>query len=505
MFAVTGYTTWLTGKLETDPNNPPLAKLWSGWPLLLLRPKVDFDAPEWRGGFSYPFAERVLYYSGNDGDALLAASRLANVLLSCVFAGGLFWAARRRWGDVPALVALAAYAFSPNVLAHAARATNDLPAAAAITAAAICTGAFLEEGRRELAKLAVLLGRVAFLCKYSAVLILPLWCAAALGLAARRDQRAPQLALLVVAPYAAGVALLLLVLPAAAGGILSRLREVGGSAPPAFLFGLVRQGGFWLYGPAAALVKSTLPELALAGAAAWLLHRSRRLDAWLPALLGLAYLAELSLSAKQIGLRYALPLYPCLAWLAAPVAAELFKRGKSAAVLLAATLHASSALAQAPQFLPYFNEAAGGRMNGWRLLADSNVDWGQDLKRLGAFLRKDGEPEVILSYFGTASNEFYGIRAQHYASQQTVQRRRRNSDKPARELLVVSATHLQGVYPPAHRNPTWLARRLPIARVGASLFVYDVTVDAEAHALLADGYRAAGDPALAAREDLRAR
>lgn len=505
MFVATGYTTWLTGNLAIDPNNPPLAKLWIGLPLLFLRPTLDLTTPEWTGGWSYPFGERFLYYSGNRGDRLLLAARCANVLLSAALAAGLFWAARRRWGDGPALSALAVYAFSPNILAHASRATNDLPAAAAVTAAALCTAAFLEEGKREQARLGALCALLAFLCKYSAALILPVWALAALWLAGQRDQRAWALGRLVILPYLAGAALLVLALPVASGGIVSRLREIGGAAPPSFLFGHIRQGGFLVYGLAAPLVKSTLVELALAGAALWLLSRVKRFDAWIPALLAAAYLAALSLSAKQIGLRYALPFYPCLAWLAAPVTAELRRRRLTRLAAAAVALHAASALAQAPQFLPYFNEAAGGRANGWRLLADSNVDWGQDMKRLAGFLLEEENPEVILSYFGTASNEAHGIKAQHYASQQTVQRRWRNSDAPSRELLVVSATHLQGVYPPPHRNPTWLKERAPYARVGASLFVYDVTQDAEAHARLAAGYRAAGDAALAAREELRAK
>jgi len=34
----------------------------------------------------------------------------------------------------------------------------------------------------------------------------------------------------------------------------------------------------------------------------------------------------------------------------------------------------------APHYLAYFNELAGGPANGFKELADSNLDWGQDLR-----------------------------------------------------------------------------------------------------------------------------
>ena len=43
-------------------------------------------------------------------------------------------------------------------------------------------------------------------------------------------------------------------------------------------------------------------------------------------------------------------------------------------------------------------------------MVDSNYDWGQDLKPLGSGLKELGNPPVILSYFGVARPEYYGIK-----------------------------------------------------------------------------------------------
>ena len=66
---------------------------------------------------------------------------------------------------------------------------------------------------------------------------------------------------------------------------------------------------------------------------------------------------------------------------------------RPAGLALAAALglwYAGGTLRQHPHHLAYFNEIAGGPANGWRLLVDSNLDWGQDLKRLAAWMRENG-------------------------------------------------------------------------------------------------------------------
>jgi len=35
-----------------------------------------------------------------------------------------------------------------------------------------------------------------------------------------------------------------------------------------------------------------------------------------------------------------------------------------------------------PHYLAFFNQSIGGPHNGYKWLADSNIDWGQDLKLL---------------------------------------------------------------------------------------------------------------------------
>lgn len=68
-----------------------------------------------------------------------------------------------------------------------------------------------------------------------------------------------------------------------------------------------------------------------------------------------------------------------------------------------------------PYFLSYFNELGGGTFGGFKYVADSNYDWGQDLKRLTAWVKEkntDNDPnndikKIAVDYFGGGSPIYY--------------------------------------------------------------------------------------------------
>jgi hypothetical protein len=53
-----------------------------------------------------------------------------------------------------------------------------------------------------------------------------------------------------------------------------------------------------------------------------------------------------------------------------------------------------------PHELSYFNPIAGGPERGRKILSDSNVDWGLDLKRLAAELSRRRVKDPTVVYFG---------------------------------------------------------------------------------------------------------
>ena len=78
--------------------------------------------------------------------------------------------------------------------------------------------------------------------------------------------------------------------------------------------------------------------------------------------------------------------------------------------------HVGESVTIRPNYLAYFNQLAGGPSQGYKHLADSSLDWGQDLPALkqwldGEGLQRRARASVYLSYFGTARPEYYGIQA----------------------------------------------------------------------------------------------
>jgi len=134
-----------------------------------------------------------------------------------------------------------------------------------------------------------------------------------------------------------------------------------------------------------------------------------------------------------------------------------------------------------PHFLAFFNVVGGGPQNGWRILADSNVDWGQDLEGLEAWIAREGVDHVRLSWFGSAHPEAYAIPHDllpglpHGFS--TWEQPPFDRDQPEPGIYVISVTNLLGVHFPDRDLYAWFRARPPDAKIGYSLFVYEVSAD----------------------------
>jgi hypothetical protein len=111
-------------------------------------------------------------------------------------------------------------------------------------------------------------------------------------------------------------------------------------------------------------------------------------------------------------------------------------------------------------------------------------------------------PLIYLSYFGTAPPESYGIRYQYLPGfgQLQVPPLEALPLQGEREILAISVVNLQGVYLPEKDLYYWLNQRKPIATIGYSIYVYDLTGDADAHLHLAQIYLRVGPRSLAGHE-----
>jgi len=251
---------------------------------------------------------------------------------------------------------------------------------------------------------------------------------------------------------------------------------------PAFLLGRVSNEGWWYFFPVTFLLKTPVPLLVLLALAVATRRRHRRpwreeLVIWLP--VGI-YAAVAVVRALNIGHRHLLPIYPFLFVAAGRVADWAFppppSRARIPALVVSALCgwHAASTALIHPHYLAYVNELGGGPANGYRLFADSNLDWGQDLKSLKAYLDRHRIGTVKLSYFGTADPAYYAIPGDLLPSHMLPPPRVTTREVKPGDLLAVSATDLQGVYLPPEDQPLMarLREEKPIDNVGYSILIY---------------------------------
>jgi hypothetical protein len=166
-----------------------------------------------------------------------------------------------------------------------------------------------------------------------------------------------------------------------------------------YLLGERGNKGFWLFFPVALGVKTPLAFLFLLGMGVVLAFRKNppypRL--WVPLAFSMGILVPGIFSSINIGVRHILPIYLGFSMLAAVALVRMLEMAETRkwmlAVLGALLLwFAASSLLSHPDYLPYFNELAGSEPE--KILADSDLDWGQDLKRLSARLREAGATSV---------------------------------------------------------------------------------------------------------------
>jgi hypothetical protein len=172
-----------------------------------------------------------------------------------------------------------------------------------------------------------------------------------------------------------------------------------------FLLGQTQPGSWWYYFAAALIIKLTLTMLLLP--MVLLAIRPKVLWNW-ACLSALTLLALTPAFKVQVGVRLVLPLValgavglaPALvrAWHSAPALQRRLLAGVGAAAVLWSVWSAAS---NWPNGLCYTNELWGGTSEGYRLLSDSNYDWGQGLPELVRWQRRHGLARMDVWYFGT--------------------------------------------------------------------------------------------------------
>lgn len=498
-------------------SHPPLAFYLHSLPVFLY--PVDWSPWQYRPGLAEDLGflraadlhrgNALLRASAYDGEWLFFLCRAMGVSLYLLLAWVLYRWGSQLHGRAGGLLALLLLAFCPNTLAHASLINTDFAFTATFALAAfLCQRLFGDPSPRRLAAAALGLG-LALASKLSALVLLPgLVLGLAWFLAMAPEEEGQRLARLPWVPgQGAWARALLLYLGVVLGGFLvlwalygfqlqpylltlrSQLGDLD-SGHEAYLLGQYSTKGWWYYYPVALLVKTPLPLLLLGGwgLARGLRQRGRWAEMGLVVAPPLLLFAAFVVGGKDIGLRYLLPVYPFLFLLAGytlpawPGWAGLRAAGARAwpawLLGLCCLWHVGGTLRNHPDHLAYFNEAAGGPDQGYRYLVDSNLDWGQDLKGLKAYMDQRGIERLKLSYFGTVDPALYGLQYEWLPSFQLPAPPEARAVLPTGGLIAISVTNLVGVYMDGYGQGKdlykWLRAYEPVARIGHSIWVYEL-------------------------------
>lgn len=197
---------------------------------------------------------------------------------------------------------------------------------------------------------------------------------------------------------------------------------------------------------------------------------------WVPAFLIFAMAMP---SHMLPGIRYIFPAFPLLilgaGFALKPLDGNPWGRAAAGCLLLWLAI---ASVRIYPQGLAYFNEFAGGPDNGWKYLADSNIDWGQNLPELQRYADQHNFEHAGMAYFGLGFPEHFARPGQfdvvptpfcEVCDVPTVY-------KPKPGTYAISVNMLLGFFwTPEYENYfQYFREREPVAKAGYSIFIYEV-------------------------------
>lgn len=527
-----GLCAWDTGTFDLYHVNTPLVRLVAAAPLLALRPEVN-----WSGhtGGRIEFAKGSELLSDNRPiwRRMMFLARLASVPFSLVGMAVAGWWAAQLYGRQAGLAALVLWCFSPYTLAHGHLVSPDFGGAVfALLASAAFWCWYRQPGWERALWWGLVLG-LALLSKHTVALLVPLSAALALvpqagggtrtvlSLAKRLGQALVGLAVAVgvlnlgygfqgtgkrlgdyrfISPRLAGIDVQAMAVGRGGnrfeGTWLGRLPVplpgpyVQGADTQwgdlhggriSYLHGIFREKGWWYFYIYGFMVKTPLGVLVLVPIALVL----RRLPG-----MGAGWRDELMLLAPSLALlafvsahhhctqnlRYALPVLPGLLVWVSSTARAAAAGGPWAALVIWGLIGwaVASSILWLPHSLAYFNELTGIPADGGRHLLDSNIDWGQDLFRLKAWV--DAHPErrpLYVANYGFVHPDLAGIEAEELWHAMGISQQ----IKPGWYVISVNFLHgyaIGGAQRVRDDRLAFFRERVPTERIGQTLYVYHI-------------------------------
>jgi hypothetical protein len=507
------YMYWLGQDVLLPADAPPLTRAICGWVPRLLRAPHPQTTNGWQERDAYLIGAEILDRPNIRARRLLFYTRLPFLAFPLLIVFLLWHWGRQLFDESVALILAVCGALEPTTLGHGVLIHSDVPAAFAALWFAYAAWRYWRAPGTVRLLLMTLALVFAVLTKFT---LLPL-AAAAFGLVlCKGPRRFLSVVAIPVAVYAGILAASQFqaqpvpqieidqfsgagpqwALPAVkliarlpwplqfVRGLLFIGGSLRGEGFTGYMLGRKIQGWVPLYFPLAWAIKFPIPLqiLTVAGLAAFLIRIRRRqtsasdLMVWGPAVL---FFGSAVLSNFHIGFRHVLPSLPFFI-LGGGFALQRWAANRAARAIIALCLawFAISSLRVYPNGISYFNEWIGGPAQGWRYLADSNIDWGQNLPDLDAYLKRN-RIEQIKSFIFGFDNPWHYMKPGSLAPQalpSPADTAMGHYYLPQPGIYAVSVNFLTGfLAPPGYEDYLrYFRQRPPDGRAGYSILIYYV-------------------------------
>ena len=496
-----GYAYLTKQDMRLNPEHPPLVKSIGALPLLFLNiDQSAFTNNAWTNDINgqWEFGRHLIYRSGNNAQLITRLVKFPIILFFFIpLALVIFFWTRARYGAEAGLLATLLFSFSPTVVAHSKLVTTDIPATLGVVIATFAYLYWLRNTTKKNFFLAAMAFGLALTMKFSSVLLIPffvvlaiLWNYRLIGktilmmivgfvlivwpvyawhiknypidrqrhdtenlITTFKDHPLGKLTL-----WASGKPILRQPAHYALGFLMVVQRVDGGNQ--VYFRGTVADSAGPGYFPFVYLIKEPLPWLILLMIAALAtLIKIKKINIRehfeeIAMLLWIAIYLTISIqNSLNIGIRHLLPIYPFMAILVS----RQIVRIKPAWILVG--WFVAESLLTFPNYLSYFNQTVGGSQGGYRYVVDSNLDWGQDLKRLADWAKENDIESIELDYFGWADPNYYLSNRFKWLA----------DGKPQGLWIAVSGTYLMNN---SDGKYAWLVNKIPFTVIGNSIFVY---------------------------------
>jgi len=448
-----------------DHPAPPLVKCFPAVSAIFTHPEIEtklFQKYPDLYGLGYRFMEQ----NKDRYRSIFTYGRSMIIFLGFLLGITIYFWGKELYGYKGALFALILYAFNPNILAHASLITMDIGVTLTIFLSVYSLWKYFKKPNAFSIVIAGVALGLAQLSKFTALLLYPVYffifgTLCIISLCKRKDEGIKS-SVMTISKYGKDFLMIIFIsifminlgylfsgsfMPLSEYNLSSRLfnnlasllwsglpvplpdhyisgfdsqlmQSVGGNPfYIGYLMGEHSMSGWWYYYIVAFLVKNPVSWLIILclTVIAWLEIKIARNDIItflcisMPVIFYCIYFSFFT--NIPIGIRYLLPIFPFL-FLASGFllhqAIIKFKRIQYLLMFLI-IIYVPSSLIAFPDYLSYFNIAAGGSRNGSHWLIDSNLDWGQGLPALKKYMDKHNIDKIKLGYFGRVDPEIYGI------------------------------------------------------------------------------------------------